>query len=211
MNNIRRISSLETMPSYAGNALVVVGSFAPVHDGHFDAVRAAGKALEERGSAVHSVVMAPNSDEYLYRKLQHEAGDWSFERRVQKILARETPFGDTPTYVDDISGAYVGLNEINQEVPVTLRRVMGLTADRLFFVTGSDQIRSMEAHLAHSANRAICVMRPDGGLSTASQELSQEWAVQAIEEGRYIITDRENMETDISSTAVRRNASISYV
>lgn len=205
MSRIRRISTLETVPSSEGSALVVVGSFAPVHDGHFDAVRAAVGAMAERGMAVNSVVMTPNSNEYVWRKLQHEADAWPYERRVQAILARRMPVKGVSAYVDDISGRHVGLDEINDVVPRTLHRHLGLAAERLFFVTGSDQIVTMRAHLARAASRAICVLRPDDGLSAAFAELSEPWAQQAIEEGRYIVTERDNMETDISSTAVRRD------
>ncbi len=204
MRNIRKLSTIESTPPHAGSAVVMVGSFAPIHLGHFDAIRAAGNAIQERGIQVDNVVLSPNSDEYLERKLKGEKHDWTYDRRVSRIASGELPIEGITTYVDDVSGRIVGLNEINRQVPYTLHHLLGLAAEQLYFVTGSDQIRSMEAYLSDPARRAICVLRPDGGLNAAHRELGLPWARQAIDEGRYIVTEREDMENDISSSAIRR-------
>ena len=204
--NIRRISSLEKPLQSKGSTIVMVGSFAPVHKGHFDAVRAAGNALRERDIELDQVVLTPNSHDYLHRKLVEESSPWTYDRRITEILSRDTPITDVPAYVDDISGLSVGLNEINDRVPHTLSRSLGVAAEQLYLITGSDQILSMEGHLADPSKRAICVLRPDGKLDTAHAQLALPWARRAIEEGRYIVTEREDMEVDVSSTAIRRSS-----
>ena len=205
--NIRKISSLEKPIQSKGSTVVMVGSFAPIHKGHFDAVRAAGNALRERDIELDQIVLTPNNHEYLHRKLVEEGSPWTYDRRITEIMSRDTPITDVPTYVDDVSGRSIGLNEINDRVPHTLSRSLGVAAERLYFITGSDQILSMEAHLADPSKRAICVLRPDGKLDIAHTQLALPWARQAIEEGRYIVTEREDMEVDVSSTAIRRTAS----
>ena len=186
-----------------GVAVVMVGSFAPVHKGHFDAVHAASTALAGQGNLVESVVLTPNSAEYVERKLPEDHGEWTYERRIHEILGR-SPHPHIPTYVDDVSGRLARHEQINGYVPVTMRRYLGFTACQTYLVVGSDQLLSMESHLENERNRAVCVLRP-GSLDYARDRLDLPWIAAAVEEGRFVITERENMKTDISSTAVRRS------
>lgn len=201
---IHRLSTAESNSPREGSAVVMVGSFAPVHRGHFDAVRAASRAITEHGISVESIILTPNSDPYLLRKMAAKGEEltWFYERRIEEIATQDSPFGHIPTFVDDISGARVGLNEINLAVPETIHRHLGIAAEQLYFVTGSDQLQSMQAHLASDINRAVCVLRP-GHLERIQEVLRQDWVSQAVNQGRYIITERDDMKTDYSSTNLR--------
>lgn len=203
---IHRLSTVNPEATSKGSAIVMVGSFAPVHSGHFDAIRSASRAIIERSIGVGSIILSPNSDEYLTRKLasKSESLSWQYHRRIEEIVAREAPVEGVHTFVDDITGGYVGLEEINLEVPRTIHHHLGITAERLYFVTGSDQLPSMQAHLTDSENRAVCVLRP-GHLNDMQDKLSQSWIAQAIAEGRYIITERDDMVNDVSSTDIRHS------
>ena len=185
-----------------GNAVVMVGTFAPVHEGHLDAIRAASSALTDRGLVVGSAVLTPNSSEYVQRKLPDDHQTWTFERRVRAILDHE-PHPSIPTYVDTISGPAAGTEQINRFVPQTVQQYLGHAASEIYLVVGSDQLPSMEAHLEHG-NRAVCVLRP-GNMEEVERQRKLPWVEAAVEEGRFIITGRPNMENDISSTAIRRS------
>lgn len=189
-----------------GSSVVIVGSFAPIHRGHFDAIRAASRAVSEQIEPVGSIILSPNSDEYLARKLRGKGEElsWTYDRRIDAILKQSAPVEGVPTFVDDITGRYIGLEEINFEVPHTLRRSLGLAANRLFFVTGSDQLPSMQLHLENPDNRSVCVLRP-GHMEALNDQLQQDWVMRAVQEGRYIITERDDMVNDISSTNIRRS------
>lgn len=108
-----------------GCAVVMVGSFAPIHGGHLDAVRSASTALLQRNIPVEALVLTPNSTEYVQRKLGNEQGQWTYERRIEKILEQE-PHTEITTYVDDISGLTARHEQINDHVPITLRQHLGL-------------------------------------------------------------------------------------
>jgi len=205
--DIRKLSMSNPNHANDGSSVVIVGSFAPVHRGHFDAIRAASRAVSEQIEPVGSIILSPNSDEYLARKLRGKGEElsWTYDRRIDAILEQSAPVEGVPTFVDDITGRYIGLEEINFEVPHTLRHSLGLAANRLFFVTGSDQLPSMQLHLQNPDNRSVCVLRP-GHMEALNEQLQQDWVVRAVQEGRYIITEREDMVNDISSTNIRRSA-----
>lgn len=198
---INRISESLSTGEREGNALVIVGSFAPIHDGHFDAVQAASTALLERGDTVDSLVLTPNSEEYVRNKISANRDAWSYERRIKGILSRD-PHPATPTYVDDVSGPMAELRQINDYVPHTVRRHLGFTASQTVLVVGSDQLLSMQSHLENEDNRAVCVLRP-GSMSQLGDHLGIPWVAKAVEAERFIITERADMENDISSTVIR--------
>lgn len=206
MSEISRIKTLsETLSpdDREGNAVVMVGSFAPIHDGHFDAVHSASAALISRGHSVESLVLAPNSSEYLQNKLAEESNEWPYERRVEYILGRD-PHPTIPTYVDDISARLAQEKQINNFVPETIQRRLGFDALQLYLVVGSDQLLSMESHLSEGDGKAICVLRP-GSMDEVQERLKISWISDATASERLIITERENMEQDVSSTAIRRS------
>jgi nicotinic acid mononucleotide adenylyltransferase len=185
-----------------GSAVVMVGSFAPVHRGHFDAVKAASAALLERDIPVEALVLTPNSAEYVRRKLGREHVSWTHERRVEKILEQD-PHPHISTYVDDVSGPTARHEQINNHVPVTLSQRLGFQAYQMYLVVGSDQLPTMEEHLDNELNRAVCVLRP-GSIESVKESLTTSWVINAMRSNRLIVTKREDMNTDVSSTAVRR-------
>ncbi len=206
MSEIPRIKTLsETLSpnDREGSAVVMVGSFAPIHDGHFDAVHSASAALISRGHSVESLILAPNSSEYLEGKLAEESSEWPYERRVEYILGRD-PHPTIPTYVDDISARLAQEKQINNFVPETIQRRLGFDALQLYLVVGSDQLLSMEAHLSEGDGKAICVLRP-GSMDEVQERLKISWVSDATASERLIITERGNMEQDVSSTAIRRS------
>jgi nicotinic acid mononucleotide adenylyltransferase len=190
-----------------GNAVIMIGSFAPIHKGHFDAVHAASAALTDRGASVESLILTPNSAEYVQRKLPEYHEEWTYERRVQEILD-QAPHPHIPTYVDDVSGRIKHEQIIlNSRVPLTVRRHLGFKAQQLYLVVGSDQLLSLESHLSVETNRAICVLRPNN-LDEMQERLELPWVAAAVESERFIITEREDMENDVSSTAIRRSVAV---
>jgi len=200
-SKIEKLSDVRIPTEQEGTAVVMVGSFAPVHRGHFDALHAAQTALTTRGLAVGSLVLTPNSPEYVERKLPDYHKTWHYERRIQKVLECD-PHPRVPTYVDDVSGRRAGLNEMNDYVVRTVQQHLGYAATQMYLVVGSDQLLSMQSHLRSEANRAVCVLRP-GNLDRIQEHLETPWVAEAVQAERFIITEREDMEHDISSTAAR--------
>jgi|GEM_PF-1020536 len=199
---IDRLSNTLSAENREGNVVAIVGSFAPVHRGHFDAIHAASTALTKQGLPVESLVFTPNSEEYVRKKLREDLGEWTYERRIQEILSQD-PHPNISTYVDDLSGHEAKEKEINDYVTLTIRRHLGFTACQTYLVVGSDQLASMESHLSNEANRAVCVLRP-GNLDYVQSQLETPWIADAIASSRFIITEREDMENDISSTTIRK-------
>lgn len=200
MLDIRRLSSADKISSPSSVGLIVVGSFAPVHEGHFDAMRSAERALQARDWEVSANVFSPNSDSYVRQKLQDSEGIWSFGRRVNGFIGSYC--GTTsPSFVDDISGSTPPERSISEAAVTSTSRQLGIRACNLMLVVGSDQIASMRSHL--QTNRAICILRP--GYETVLEEYAQSnWFMEAVEAERYILADREDSEKDISSTEIRK-------
>lgn len=205
--NIRKLSEITPVEAPSGEdyAVVMVGSFAPVHSGHFDAVDAAYTALQSQERRVGSLVLVPNSAEYLASKFDGKDFGWTYEKRIEKITQQSNRL-PIPAYVDNISGVTARHEQINAHVPRTLHHHLGLSACQLFFVVGSDQLPSMETHLKSSDSRAICVLRP-GNLEGVESYLAQDWAQEATRQTRLIVTERADMINDISSTAIRLQSS----
>ncbi len=205
IDTIERISSvkipLDEEASRFGAAVVMVGSFAPIHEGHVDAITSAKRALTSKGVAVETLVIAPNSSEYVVDKLGSEQGGWPYDRRIDRILSLPT-IDRTPTYVDDLSGLAARENQINDYIPHTIEQFLGITPCRLFFVVGSDQLPSMEDHLSNGG-RAVCVVRPGREYISDPCIESESWAMTALCDERLIVTTRENMRSDVSSTQIR--------
>jgi nicotinic acid mononucleotide adenylyltransferase len=180
----------------------MVGSFAPIHDGHIDAAFSATRALINNGSHISSLVYTPNSAEYVRRKLGDDEAGWHYKLRVEEILNR----GSHPTidtFVDDVSGPQVGLGEMNEQVLSTVGLYLGSQSCRTHLVVGSDQLLSMESHIAETRNRAVCVLRP-GRTDDLAEKMLISWISKAIDSGRLIIATRSNMLEDVSSTMIRR-------
>lgn len=202
-SRIKTVSDTLLEKDRQGSAIVMVGSFAPIHKGHFDAVYAASTALLDRCVEVESIILTPNSAEYVEAKLPDYHQQWTYERRVGRILDQE-PHSYIPTYVDNVSGYTAKHEQINKHVPLTVRRHLGFSASQLYLVVGSDQLLTMESHLNDQANRAVCVLRPDN-LDALEEHLELPWVAAAVASDRFIITEREDMKNDISSTAIRKS------
>ncbi len=197
---IERLSIASEYHNCHASGLILVGSYAPVHDGHFDAMRSAERHLLATGSDVAGSVFVPNSDSYVLKKLGNKDSTWSFDRRVSEFLSRDSGTKSL-SYVDDITGVIPPEKSINESVMDTVSDKLGIKACSLVLVTGMDQIRSMEPHLY--TNRAICVLRP--GYKSKLQEVAQDdWFLDAINDERLMLTTRENIEADISSTLIRK-------
>lgn len=197
---IERLSDSNKYPNPNASGLIMVGSYAPVHNGHFDAMRSAERRLLTTGDDIAGNILAPNSDSYVLKKLNDEDGVWNFDRRISEFISRSSGT-ESVSYVDDITGSKPPEKSISESVIDTVSSRLGIKACRLVLVVGMDQIRSMEPHL--DSNRAICVLRP--GYESQLQEVAQDdWFVDAIDTKRLLLISRENTEMDISSTVIRK-------
>lgn len=198
--SILRLSDSNKPSIENGVALVMVGSFAPVHEGHFDAIVSAKKALEDLDERVSVVVMSPNSDSYVLKKVGDETGEWNLARRISEFALIDHRL-TVPVFVDDFSGLKTPEKTITEAAIENVKKELGIEACRIVLTVGSDQAHSMKPYLDN--NRAVCVLRP--GSSDSMDILNGEsWFNDAIKNGRYIITNRENTEVDINSTSIRK-------
>lgn len=141
-----------------GVILLMVGSYAPVHEGHVAAMTAAVAAVEASGQQVASVVYVPNGDSYVSFKIRDSHGMWNFNRRIE-VLMRLVPRLAIPTFVDDISGSIPIVNKsITRTAITSAAEQLGVSPSRFVIVVGSDQAASVEPYLA--TNQAVCVVRP---------------------------------------------------
>jgi hypothetical protein len=65
---------------------------------------------------------------------------------------------------------------------------------------GSDQIASVRPHLRDF--RAVCVLRP-GAATPLFAVLRKKWFRRAVADRRLLLTERDDVGMDISSTAIR--------
>lgn len=201
---IERLSSANVYRNSDASGLIMVGSYAPVHEGHFDAMRSAEKRLLIQDDDIAGNVFAPNSDSYVLKKLHDAQGVWNFNRRVNEFTVRDSGTS-SKSYVDDITGLTPPELSISEEVIDTMSRRLGIRACNLVLVVGTDQIVSIQPHIEY--NRAICVLRP--GSESALQNVAvEDWFKEATNESRLLLTSRENIEVDISSTQIRKELEV---
>lgn len=198
--DIQRLSTSQPYNNSEASALLMVGSFAPVHNGHLDAMESAERTLIANGEDIAGNIFVPNSDSYVLQKLNDTKGRWNFDRRVSEFLKKEATT-NLSLYVDDITGSAPPELSISEEAIKTSSELLGIQATSLVLVVGTDQMESMRPHI--ETNRAVCVIRP-GYDEHLSKMLEKKWFKQAAENGRFILTNRQNILDDISSTAIRR-------
>jgi nicotinic acid mononucleotide adenylyltransferase len=201
---IERLSNASTYRNTHASGLVMVGSYAPVHEGHFDAMRSAERRLLIEDDDIAGNVFAPNSDSYVLKKLHDTHGIWNFGRRVNEFTARGSGTSSR-SYVDDITGLIPPELSISEEVIETVSHRLGIKACNLVLVVGTDQISSMQSHLDY--NRAICVLRP-GSEGILQNVITKDWFNEATSENRLLLTSRENIKVDISSTEIRNQLEV---
>ena len=196
---IERLSNANQHHNFNASGIILVGSYAPVHEGHLDAMRSAERELLAQGESIAGNIFAPNSDSYVLKKLHDDQGVWSFSRRIGEFLGKESGT-ISRSYVDDITGIAPPEKSISDEVIDNVSQKLGIRACNLILVVGTDQINSIQPHLVH--NRAICVLRP--GSERVLQDVQiEDWYKEAICKNNLLITSRENTEVGISSTQIR--------
>lgn len=216
----RRLSQLpegHTAPSPGENsaAVVFVGSFAPFHSGHLDAAKAAVTAIRRsKMDWLSYLVLVPNSDDYVRAKLGNEFSDQFYlEERVRALqtsIMKISGEVGLPVYIDDVSGPEDGSNKINEIVPQTIQRLGYREPNPLYYIVGGDQLGSMKDYIGgnqggDSYRRSVCVLRP-GNLDSITQ--LPDWANSACYRGSLIVTARDNMDYDVSSTELRINCPV---
>lgn len=203
---IKKLSSAQEASNSNSSALIMVGSFAPLHPGHIDAMESAERVILRLDGSLAGLVYAPNSDSYVSLKLNDKVGEWNFERRVSEFTDKESGLL-TPSYVDDVTGISPPERTISEEVISTVSRQLGIRACNAILIVGSDQIHSMKAHI--DENRAVCVVRP-GYLSAIDEHKSQKWFRKAIKSDRLIITEHRDMVSQLSSTSIREKNNLGF-
>jgi nicotinic acid mononucleotide adenylyltransferase len=186
-----------------GVILIMVGSFAPAHDGHIAAMTAATAAIEAAGQELAGVVYVPNGDSYVSFKIHDTRKVWNFGRRIE-VLMELVPSLKVPTFVDDLSGSTPIVDKsITKTAITTASERLGVDPSRFVIVVGSDQAASVEPYM--TTNQAVCVVRP-GAVAVMLNLLREDWFRRAAASGQYLFTERDNPYEDISSTQIRSAA-----
>lgn len=202
-DSITRLSKA-CVPEFGDGVVpIMIGSFAPAHEGHVAAMTAAIAAVEVSGGKVAGVVYVPNGDSYVSFKIHDSRRVWNFERRIE-VLMELVPNLEVPTFVDDISGSAPIIDKsITQTAINTASERLGVSPGQFVVVVGSDQAAAVEPYVM--TNRAVCVIRP-GAVAALLNLLKEEWFRRAAASGQYLFTERDNPYEDISSTQIRSAA-----
>lgn len=184
-----------------GVVLVYTGTFAPIHAGHVDAMKAAASTLHDRDKEVDAAIFVPKHDLSLKAKLGGVAHQWSFENRVSTIVTCvPTLESMPPLYVDDITGRDTYHDTVGSEALRTMTQ-LGVAAARAVMVVGSDRIDTAKTLLP--SNTVICVRRPRYMNEIEQGAAKHPWLREAIASGAYIITDPEDATIVTSSSQIR--------
>lgn len=199
---IERLSRAANLPCDGNGAILVyTGSFAPIHAGHVDTMKAAASALHEQCEEVDAAIFVPKHDLSLKTKLGGTANRWGFENRVGSLAAYVPTLESIPSvYVDDITGRDTYRDTVGSEALRTIAQ-LGVATTRAVMVVGSDRIDTAETLLP--SNAVICVRRPRYMNEVEEGVAKHTWLREAIASGRYIITDPEDSTIVTSSSHIR--------
>lgn len=187
---------VERLSKFYGNVeknecvLVIVGSFAPFHAGHVDAINSAYNFIARLGKEVNACLCVPNSDEYVLNKVNNQR--WDLHLRIDGIVNVLQKTECKMNYiVDDITGECFCGNLVTDYAIANLRlRVGEIQKNNIFVVVGSDKIEEAMQYL--NTYNIICVRRPGYDIEAPLCSYAN-----------VAVIDRMNMACDISSTDIR--------
>lgn len=195
--------------------VVLIGSYAPVHQGHVELLANVANWYLEHDVPVRAVVMAPNSEAYVRNKLtkagspHHELA--SIRNRLDAITEfapSALPDSNVMTVVDDISCMQVeGLGFINNLSTENIASRFGCRPSDIVVAIGADQLGSMRHYWKH--NECVVVSRP-GQNATMFELLRAPWVQRALRRTKITIIDRPEGCVSLSSTAIRAEWSQTY-
>jgi len=216
--SILRLSELTddapSSSSFEGKILVLIGSYAPVHQGHVELLNNAANWYIEQGITVKAAVLAPNSESYVTRKLSNsgyhlELG--SITNRIQTIsefVPDTLPDSDVITVVDDLSCIEVdGHGFINTITVKNIAKRFGCKRSDVVMIVGADQLGSMKGYLKH--NDCLVVSRP-GQNDQMFELIRVPWVQRALRMFKLTIIDRPESCVSMSSTEIRKQWSAKY-
>ena len=188
-----RISRIKNLPP-DGYVLFMLGSYAPFHEGHDDAITSAERAFLDAGYKIAGIVIVPHSDLYVGNKI-HET-EWNIDRRIDSILDSKISC-KSPLYLDDISHRHPALKKVNQIVLGTMKRT-GIDPSRIVIVVGADNLKSMAPYI--SSHKVICLRRPGYETSLSILKANESFSRNLP---NLIIANRQRASDDISSSLIR--------
>lgn len=174
----------------------MLGSYAPFHEGHRDAIVSAEAALLESGYEIDSVVIVPHSDDYVQNKIQDTS--WNIDRRILSI-ANATIVCRSTIFIDDISCRKPIGKDPTAAVIETLINNIGVESSNIIIAVGADNIMSMIPYI--KSHKVACVQRP-GYRRALSRLIENENFVDNKQ--NLIIAERRYNSADISSTIIRK-------
>jgi len=191
---VKRLSESNSIAT-DGYVLFMLGSFAPFHDGHIDAIVSAENALQNMGYSLSAVVISPHGDKYVSDKI----GDnhWTVNRRMDRIISSGISCS-SPMIVDDLSFNTKATHNITQVAVDNISENLNISSDKIIIAVGSDNIQTLAPNIKD--NKVVCVIRPGfdnvidviGSCSSFRDNICN-----------LIITTRENDKFDINSTNIR--------
>ena len=119
---------------------MIVGSFAPFHTGHVDAINFAYDFMTYTGKKVGICLCVPNSDKYVLSKVNDQR--WSLHLRIESIINILQKLECKMNYViDDITGEYFCGNSVTDRAIANLRLFIGeIQKDNISIVIGLIEI-----------------------------------------------------------------------
>lgn len=188
-----RISQIKELPR-DGYLLFMLGSYAPFHEGHNDAITSAERAFIEAGHTLAGVIIAPHSDLYVSTKIHNS--NWDINRRISEIT-KATIDCSSPVYLDDIS-CYQPVKKNGTRIVINTLKKLELDKRRIAIAVGADNLASMAPYIG--SYKIVCVRRPGYDTSLSILQMNENFINNT---SNLIIADRKEAKKDINSTTIR--------
>jgi nicotinic acid mononucleotide adenylyltransferase len=175
------------------SVLLYPGCFAPIHEGHLEAMKIAKRTVEEQtGETVVAGYFVPDSDDYVQRKTGDIRFDGPHRVQIAQAVTADSSWMDVDSWSALHATQSLNFTTLYDRFIAYVEKWLPHLNVKVYLVFGEDNILFANAFLAHG--HAVCVLRTESDPDTS-----------------LLLTDVENRtlystETPpvVSSSAVRK-------
>lgn len=148
------------------SVLLYPGCFAPIHEGHLEAMKIARRTVEEQtGETVVAGYFVPDSDDYVQRKTGDERFDGPHRIQIAQAVTADSPWMDVDPWSALYATQSLNFTTLYDRFVAYVNQWLPHLNVKVYLVFGEDNILFANAFLNHGY--AVCVLRTESDPDTS--------------------------------------------